>query len=145
MRRSGHPALAFAILLVLAVSGTALAQWKWPRGRLPEGPGVPPRFPPRDFRESTFAVCKIMYTSVRREPQGVGWSTDYPYAGHNLMIRLSELTKTSVSKDTNGEPNHWVVRLTDDALFGCPFTMAADVGTMGLASEEVTRLRASTF
>jgi hypothetical protein len=83
-----------------------------------------------------------MYTSVWSEAQGVGWATDYPYAGHNLMVRLSELTKTPVSRDENGTPNYWVVRLTDDALFRCSFTMAADVGTIGLESNEVARLRA---
>jgi hypothetical protein len=57
------------------------------------------------------------------------------------MIRVSELTKTPVSRDKGGDPNYWVVRLTDDALFRCPFTMAADVGTIGLAGEEVTKLR----
>jgi len=82
-----------------------------------------------------------MYDSVRSEPSGIGWSTDYPYAGINFMIRLSELTKTDVSMDSEGEPNHWVVRLTDPALFDCPFLMGTDVGTIGLSSEEIVRLR----
>jgi hypothetical protein len=34
-----------------------------------------------------------------------------------------------------------VVRLTDDALFNCPFIMATDVGTIGLSQDEVLRLR----
>ncbi len=71
----------------------------------------------------------------------MGWATDYPYAGINLMIRYSELTTARVSMDSQKEPNHWVVRLTDDELFNCPFTMAADVGTIGFSSEEVRRLR----
>jgi len=33
------------------------------------------------------------------------------------------------------------VRLTDDELFQCPFTMASDVGTIGLTDEEAERLR----
>ena len=37
-----------------------------------------------------------------------------------LSIRLSELTKTRVSFDGAREPNHLVVRLTDEALFQCP-------------------------
>lgn len=82
-----------------------------------------------------------MYTSVRREPAGSGWQTDYPYADINFMIRLSELTKTDVSMN-HREPNHWVVRITDDALFECPFVMTSDVGTIGLSPEEVIRLRA---
>jgi hypothetical protein len=94
-----------------------------------------------DFEDGAFTVCKIEYTSVRREDQGAGWSTDYPYAGINLMTRLSELTKTPISRDASGNPNYWVVRLTDDELFRCPFTLGSDVGTMGLSSEEAQRLR----
>jgi hypothetical protein len=127
-----------ALASVIAGTGLVSAQRF---GRLPEGPSVPRRIPPPDFGDGAFSVCKIMYTSVGREPQGVGWATDYPYAGHNLMIRLSELTKAPVSLDPQGDPNYWVVALTDAALFRCPFAMAADVGTIGLSEEEVARLR----
>jgi hypothetical protein len=34
-----------------------------------------------------------------------------------------------------------VVRLTDDALFECPMTMASDVGTIGLTAPEAEKLR----
>jgi len=87
-------------------------------------------------------VCKVQYTSVRYEDMGVGWATDDPYAGINLMQRMSELTKTPVSRDEKGNPNYWVVKLTDEALFRCPFTVASDVGTIGLSDEEAQRLRA---
>ena len=101
----------------------------------------PARFPPPSLPDRDFAFCKIMYNSVRYEHLGMGWATDYPYAGINLMIRFSELTTGRVSLDDRGDPNHWVVRFTDDALFNCPFTMAADVGTIGFSNEEVVRLR----
>ena len=138
-----------AILLIVLAAATAAAQGGRQRGfggfggygRLPEGPGVPPRYPPPDFEDGSFSVCKIQYSSVRYEEMGVGWSTDYPYAGINLMTRLSELTKTPVSRDKQGNPNYWVVRLTDDALFHCGFTIASDVGTMGLSDQEALRLR----
>ena len=71
----------------------------------------------------------------------MGWSTDYPFAGINLLTRVKELTKTRVSVDERGEPNYWVVRLTDDALFSCPFAMATDVGTAEFSPEEARRLR----
>ena len=71
----------------------------------------------------------------------MGWATDYPYAAINLLTRVEELTKTRVSMGADGEPNYWVVRLTDDALFSCPFTMATDVGTLEFSDEEVPRLR----
>ena len=56
-----------------------------------------PRFPPALRKDRAFSFCRILYTSVRREPSGGGWRTDYPYGEINLMIRLSELTKTPVS------------------------------------------------
>jgi len=130
--------VAFALLLGATV---ASAQFGRQYGRLPEGPGVPVRFPPRDFENGSFYVCKLMYRSVWSEPQGVGWATDYPYAGINLMTRLSELTKTPVSRDKQGDPNYWVVRLTDDALFRCPFIIGSDVGTAEFSAVEAERLR----
>lgn len=125
--------LAIAFLLAAGYAG---AQWGFREGSLP------PRFAPKDLPDRGFVVCRIMYQRVRLEPMGIGWATDYPYAEINLMTRLSELTKTYVSKDERGTPtNHWVVRLTDDALFRCPFTMASDVGTIGLTPEEAEHLR----
>ncbi len=124
-------------ILLLAVTSAAWAQ----RFRVMEGPGVPVRFPPASFEDGTFTACKLMYTSVRREAGGVGWSTDYPFAAINLMTRLSELTTVRVSRDGNREVNYWVVRLTDPTLYECPFLIGTDVGTLGFSPGEVTRLR----
>jgi hypothetical protein len=134
-----HIVIVVATALLLTVSG-GYAQRGFREGSGRFG-GTPPRFRPADFRDRRFSFCKLMFTSVRSEPSGIGWSTDYPYAGINFMIRLSELTKTDVSMDSEGEPNHWVVRLTDPALFECPFLMGTDVGTIGLSSDEALRLR----
>lgn len=134
--------LFFALLIVSMAASAVYAQRGFGGfGRLAEGPGVPPRYPPDGFSDGAFSVCKLQYNSVRYEEQGVGWATDYPYAGINLMTRLSELTKTPISRDADGDPNYWVVRPTDDALFRCPFLIASDVGTMGLTPEETRRLR----
>ena len=131
-----------AALLLLLIGAAAAEAQRWGGwGRLAEGPGVPPRYPPSDFSDGAFTFCKLEYSSVRYEDMGVGWATDYPYAGINLMTRLSELTKTPISNDAEGNPNYWVVRLTDDALFRCPFLMASDVGTAGFSREEAARLR----
>ena len=102
---------------------------------------MPPRFRPPGLHEVGFTLCKLMYTSVRREANGMGWATDYPYAGINLLTRVGELTRTRVSTDHEGEPNYWVVRLTTDDIFQCPFTMATDVGTLEFSAEEADRLR----
>jgi hypothetical protein len=50
------------------------------------------------------------------------------------------LTKTRVSWLKAGVPHVWLVRLTDPALFECPYLMASDVGTIGLSREEADRL-----
>ena len=57
-----------------------------------------------------------------------------------MTVRLSELTKAAVRLD-RGEPNHLVTRLTDDALFRCPFVMMTEVGTIGLDEQEAEHLR----
>src|SRR5205823_5345746 len=115
VRSSFRRCAAVALFLIAAVAATAFAQRGF-RFRLPEGAGAyPPRYPPPMFEDGSFMICKLQYTSVRFEAMGIGWSTDYPYAGINLMIRTSELTRAHITKGPNGEPNYWVVRLTDDA------------------------------
>jgi hypothetical protein len=119
------------------VGAAAYAQmpWGFREGRFA------PRFAPAAMPDGNFTFCRVMYERVRNEAMGMGWVTDYPYAEINLMTRLSELTRTSVSRDERGQPNHWVVRLTDSALFNCPFIMASDAGTIGLSPEEREQLR----
>jgi hypothetical protein len=139
MRAHRCRALAGGTLIALTFAGSALAQRGW--GRIPEGYGVPIRRMPPNHSDGAFVVCKLMYRSVRSEYLGMGWATDYPYAGINLMTRVSELTKTPISRDAQGEPNYWVVAPTDPALFRCPYVMAADVGTLQFSSVEVERMR----
>jgi hypothetical protein len=93
-----------------------------------------------DF-DGRFNFCRLMYTSIVREEGGIGWGTDYPGADQNLSIRLSELTKTPVSRQADGQPNHLVVRATDDVLFQCPWVQMSDAGTAGFSDEEAKRLR----
>jgi hypothetical protein len=94
---------------------------------------------PESF-DGNFQYCRVAY---RSNPYGVGggWSTDYPDADANLSIRLAELTKTRISRLPSGAPNHVIVRLTDDELFQCPFTMMQEVGTFYVDSAEAARLR----
>ncbi len=130
---------ALVVVAVLLVSaGAAYAQFGLrPRG----GRNTAARFPPELREDRAFSFCRIVYTSVRRERSGRGWRTDYPYGEINLLIRLSELTRTPVSFDREREPTHYVVRLTDPSLFECPLTMASDVGTIGLSAAEAEHLR----
>ncbi len=79
----------------------------------------------------------------RQNPNGDGggWSVDYPRADINLMYRLSELTATSVSRDSHGDYQHLVFQLADAALFKCPFVMMTEVGALYLDDQEAARLR----
>ena len=138
MRRARRRTTFALLVTLLASSGYAYAQF---RGFGELGFGEPVRFAPAQMPDANFTVCRIMYTSVRREPNGGGWRTDFPYGEINLMTRLSELTKTPVSRNAAQRPNQWVVRLTDEELFNCPYTIASDVGTMGLSNEEAAQLR----
>ena len=141
-RRVGLGSPVAIVALVAALSASA----SWAFGQFRGGGGrdffnAAARLAPAQFPDRGFAVCRIMYGQVRREPAGGGWRTDYPYGEINLSIRFSELTKTSVSWIGPRQPNHYVVRLTDEALFQCPFTMASDVGTIGIRPEEALALR----
>ena len=124
------------VILVLA-AGAALAQFGSGYGRT----RYPPRIRPADQRDDGFSFCRLMYSSEYRA-RGMGsWSTDYPFADINFMIRLSEMSTTPVNFDTDDNPIHWVVPVTDDALFGCPFIIASAVGSMVLSTDDASRLR----
>jgi hypothetical protein len=136
----------FAKVLVVALllAGTlAEAQRGWRGGRGGWGGemGAPPRFPSAADFDGTFHFCRLMYRSVRSQQRGLGWGTDYPYADINFSIRLSELTKTTVGM-SGQEPNHLVVRPTDEELFQCPFVIASDPGSAGFSNQDVEGLRA---
>ena len=112
------------VVLALIIVGGAVAgaQNFIRRGRAPLREPTPESF------DGGFNFCRGMYTSVRRNPSGAGWTTDYPAADINFSIRLSELTKTRVSRRPDGEPNHLTLRLTDDNLFNCPYLHMEDMG-----------------
>jgi hypothetical protein len=122
---------------VISVAATAAAQiWAGGYGR------TPPRFPTATTFQGGFNFCRVMFQSDRREKQG--WGTDYPGADINFSIRLAELTKVTVTMrdDTEvPEPEAVVVRLTDEALFQCPFTFMEDAGTARFSGAEADRLQ----
>jgi hypothetical protein len=134
MRRS----TLFLVALGVLISTGLAAQGRFQRGFRRE----PPKFATADSYDGRFNFCRLMYESVRGEEGGMGWATDYPNADTNFSIRLSELTKTPVSRMPDGEPNHLVVRPTDEALFQCPFVQMSDGGTAGFSEDEVVSLRA---
>ncbi|MBF8300190.1 MAG: hypothetical protein HW394_560, partial [Acidobacteria bacterium] len=118
--------VSVAVALVLCLASVAAEQFGRPFGGF--GPrGYPPKFASAGSFGRGFNFCRALYTSGRREAGGQGWSTDYPDAELNFSTRLSELTKTRVSKDSHGSPEHLVVRLTEDALYQCPYLHMEDV------------------
>ena len=130
----------------LLLLGTALlaAATLAAQGRGGFGYGEGSRAPLREGlpeRPAGFTFCRLMYTSVRSEASGLGWSTDYPGSDINFMIRLSQFTTTHISRWNDGEPGHAVVRPTDPTLFSCPFVIMSDAGTVGFSDTEVARMR----
>jgi len=136
--------LTWTLAAIIGVTGATAATvhaqriWAGFYGR------TPPKFPTATTFDGNFHFCRVMFSSSRREKQG--WGTDYPGADINLSVRLAELTKVRVTMTHDGGeggdvPDAVVVRLTDDALFQCPFTLMEDAGTALFTDAEVKRLR----
>jgi len=126
---------------VVLAAATALAQNPFSRGYGRGEGGIPPRFARVSDFDGAFQFCRMMYRQVRAHQRGLGWGTDYPDAEINFSIRLSELTKTRVSRSADNEPNHFVVRPTDSFLYQCPFIIMSDPGSAGFSDEEAAALR----
>jgi hypothetical protein len=122
-----------ALLLILAASGEAQR-----RGGGRGGFSVRPA-EPEDF-DGSFQFCRAAFRQ-NRYGDGSNWGVDFPRADINMSIRLSELTKTTVSFAGPEEPNHAVIRLTDETLFQCPFIMMTEVGAAYLDVEEAEALQ----
>src|SRR5262245_18817484 len=71
---------------------TVVAQQYYGRFRGPVHTGMPPQ------HNGGFMFCRLQYQSNRREAGGQGWTTDYPNADNNYMLRLSQLTEAKVSR-----------------------------------------------
>jgi hypothetical protein len=136
-RRLATLAATAAILALAAATGFAQRIWYGGYGY------TPPRFPTKHSFQGSFNFCRAMFESDRREKRG--WSTDYPGADLNFSTRLQELTRAPVTMYADAEegdqPDAVVVRLTDDALFKCPFILMEDAGTAYFSSQDAARLR----
>ena len=131
-------AVAVLVGVSLVIAGTAAAQFGQRGGGGRFGRGL--RYATPESFDGRFNFCRIIF---RQNPygDGNGWGVDYPRADENLSIRLSELTKVPVSFDKSGEPQHLLLRLTDDELFRCPFIMMTEVGGLYMSDDEAARLR----
>ena len=128
-------AAGLLLLLTAAIVGAQVVSYGIPASATGLGTG---ELPPE---RSGFSFCRLQYRSVVTETLGSGWTTDYPAADRNLMVRLSEITVMPVNMGELEEPLHVVVRATDKAIFECPFLFASDVGTIGFLESEVVGLR----
>src|SRR5678815_1396150 len=92
-----------AALVCVALSAE-LAYAQFGRGGLRGGGGFlrgeqgdPPEIPGENRPDGDLAACHWYYTSVRREANGAGWRTDYPWGQRNLLIlsliHISEPTR----------------------------------------------------
>jgi hypothetical protein len=135
-------AIGIAVLLVATAAIVAAQAPRQRPGQIWNGGfgfTEPPRFATRNTFAGGFNFCRLAFSSNRREKRG--WSTDYPGADINLSVRLGELTKARITRAPDGEPEHIVVRPTDDALFNCGFVMIEDGGTAVFSPLEAERLR----
>ena len=139
MRRFRAASIALLLAALVVTAATVSAQRQRRGGR---GFGFATlRTPTPESFDGGFNFCRIMFDRSA-DGDGANWAVDYPRADINLSIRLSELTKTRISRDAaTGEPNHLVMRLTDDAIFQCPFIMMTEVGAAYFSPEESARLR----
>jgi hypothetical protein len=134
-----RPVASMLILAVLvAAASTVEAQFR--RG-FNRGFGNVRLSTPEDV-DGSFQFCRIVFNGgFGGDNQGGSWNVDWPRADINLSIRLSELTKTTVGKASDGEPNHLLLRLTDDVLYQCPFIMMTEVGSAVISEPEAAKLR----
>ena len=126
--------VAVLVPIVLLVASFAWAQFRRMDSSIDEHLARPESF------DGRFHYCRDVY---RQNPRGDGgsWLTDYPLADIDLSIRVSELTKIAVSFNQPGQPNHLIVRLTDDELFQCPVIIMQEVGRLFFSAEDAERLR----
>jgi hypothetical protein len=121
-------ALALAVLAAVVADGQG-RRFGGGRQRF-----VPMAVATSDSFDGAWHFCRLAYS-------GRAWATDYPDADYNFSTRLSELTKTTVSKAPGGEPRPLIVRPTDDALFQCPFVMLWQAESLYFSDEDVVRMR----
>jgi hypothetical protein len=135
--------VAIALLVIGFLAGGAAAQFQGRRGGRGGGRGGniqrPGQNPPYD---GAFMFCRIMFRNAS-DGDGGGWSVDYPRADQNFSYRLSELTKTPVSRGAGGSFNHAVFSLTDAVgLSHCPFIVLTEPGGAYFDDAEAAALRA---
>lgn len=100
--------------------------------------GRPAQFATMDDFDGGFQFCRIVFRQSGGD--GAGWGVDWPRADINLSIRLSELSRTTVTMDGPDEPKTLLVRFDSPELFHCPFVMMTEPGGAYLTDAEAKSL-----
>jgi hypothetical protein len=133
----GRLASGMAVALIVVLCAATASAQRFRRGnRFFEAVRRPT---PESF-DGGFTFCRIMFPQAY-DGDGNGWFVDYPRADINLSIRLSELTKIHISRQSDGEPNHLVMDLDDPSIFNCPFIMMTEVGAAYFSPTDAAHLR----
>src|SRR5437764_872615 len=135
--RGRSVALLTIAVVAIVVASVAAGQFQGRRG----GGRFGPRPGPNPAYDGAWMFCRIMFRNAS-DGDGAGWSVDWPRADENLSFRLSELTRTGVSRSATGDYNHVVIPLTDtDRLAHCPFIMMTEPGGTFFDEAEAKALR----
>jgi hypothetical protein len=130
-----------AVVLVAGLVAAAHLQAQFGGGRYRRAFSSARMARPEDY-DGTFQFCRVVFNNgPNGDPRSGSWEVDYPRADQNLSIRLSELTKTRVGRDSQGSPHIMVIRLTSPEMFNCPFIMMTEVGAIDLSQPEIAGLR----
>jgi len=127
----GRTRVTCALIAAALAAVTAYAQRQFGGGRQRY---VAPTLATSDSFDGRWQFCRLAY-------RGRAWATDFPDADYNFSTRMSELTKTTVSRSASGEVRPLIVRPTDDAIFQCPFVMLWQAESLWLSDEDAVRLR----
>ena len=115
--RPDRPALAVAGGLLAAAD--ALARQRRFGGRYP--------IPTEQSFDGGFNFCRAAFRTGRFG-RGGGWGVDYPDADVNLSHPAVGADPHPRELRRRKTPNHFVLQLTDDELFRCPFVMMTEPG-----------------
>ena len=100
-----------------------------------------PHPPPRAARRRVLVLPAHVRERVQRPRHGP-LVDRLPPGRHQLHDpAVGDVDGPAVHFDDDDEPIHWVVPVTNDALFGCPFIIASAVGSMVLSQDDADRLR----
>ena len=86
-----------------------------------------------------FTFCRLRYQRTRFARKS-GWGDDYPQADYNFMVRLAELTRTTISMWDNGYPGFANVTALDPNLFRCPYLRMQNAANYDFTAEEAARM-----